>query len=534
MKPSDFGFPYEDWYPYQLQNAEAIVRADEKVSLLESPTGSGKSALAITAAKLMDADRTVILCSTKQLQRQYKSDFPEVAVMTGRNNYTCAVDPDFDCSEAPCRLEGFGCAESEKYLICPYYKAKADAVHAKIACLNTSFFLYEANYVGQFSNLDFLIVDEGDLLERSLLGFASIDLSKKSFQDCDIDLPEMRTVSEVRRWARKHLPLVTRRAMEAEGAAREDMSWLSEAVKLAGHKKRLRKLVDVDTSNWVLHKDMFGYSVQPLWASTFGEQYVLRHAKKILIMSATMPPPEVYARQLGIEGKVHYIEMPSFFPKENRPINYWPITKIKGNSLQPSQLNLICNAVDLILTAFPDEKILVDTTSYKLRDAILGRTRFSGRFITHNSGDGKFVSREEALRQFISTREPKVLISPSMGRGVDLRDDLCRVVIIIKLPFKSLGDPQVRSRMERDPDWYTASTADGLVQTTGRGMRHADDYVVSFLLDQQMSWFASRNGDFFPDWWKESVHKIDSLEEAVLPSQMQKGAAASSRFVCDQ
>jgi len=522
MKPSDLGFSYEDWYPHQLEVATSVANAEEKVSLYEAPCGNGKSLVAITAAKLIGADRTVILCSTKQLQRQYKADFSEVAVMTGRNNYTCTLDPDFDCSEAPCQLEGFGCAESEKHFICPYYRAKAEAVRAKIACLNTSFFLYEANYVGQFSNLDFLIVDEGDLLESALIGFASIDLSQKSFQACDIDLPEMNTVSDVRRWARKHLPQVTRRAMETEHAAREDMSWLREAVKLSGHKERLGKLAYIDASNWVLHKDIFGYSVQPLWANTFGEQYVLRHAKKVLIMSATMPPPEVYARQLGIKEKVHYIEMPSFFPKENRPINYWPVTKIKGNSLQPQQLNLICNAVDLILTAFPNEKILVDTTSYKLRDAILNRTRFLSRFITHNSGEGKFVSREESLQRFISTEEPKVLISPSMGRGVSLDDDLCRVILVIKLPFKSLGDPQVRSRMKQDPDWYTASTADGLVQITGRGVRNADDYCASFVIDENLSWFASHNSDFFPDWWKESVHKIGDLDEAVLPPQMKK------------
>ncbi len=92
----------------------------------------------------------------------------------------------------------------------------------------------------------------------------------------------------------------------------------------------------------------------------------------------------------------------------------------------------------------------------------------------------------------------------------------------MKRPFKSLGDPQGRARMKQDPDWYTASTADAIVQIGGRIIRSDTDYGVVFIIDGQFSWFASRNGKFFADWWKEAVVRIETLDQAVLPPQMRK------------
>jgi len=519
ITPKDLGLPYADWYPYQLETAKAVAETEEPVTLCEAPTGSGKSGVAIAAARLLRRQRSVVLCSTKQLQLQYQNSFPDIAVLWGRNNFQCALDPDLTCDEAPCSLEGFGCDEREKWEVCPYYRAKKKALASPIVVTNTSYFLCEANYVGRFSGLNFLVVDEGDLLERELLRFASIELSRRSFALSEIDLPNLKSVYEARRWARKALPKVTRQAEKARELAGSDSSWLKAAVRLKGQAKRLAKLSGIDPEKWVLQKTLFGYSIQPLWANSFGQDYVFRHADKVLIMSATMPPPGVYARQLGITQPVQYIEIPSFFPKENRPVNVWPIVKLKGAELRDYELNLVVNAVDLILQRFPNVKGLVHTVSYRLRDAILERTRFRERFISHNLGD-EYVDRSEALERFIESPEPKVLISPSMGRGVDLHDDLARFVIIVKLPFLDLSDLQVRTRMERDPEWYTAVTADEIVQACGRAVRHKDDFAVSFILDGQAEWFLPRNKSFFPAWWREAVYKIESLEEAVLPPQM--------------
>ena len=52
------------------------------------------------------------------------------------------------------------------------------------------------------------------------------------------------------------------------------------------------------------------------------------------------------------------------------------------------------------------------------------------RLITHDK-----ENKTEVIEKFIKSDEPLVLISPSMGEGVDLPGDLCRFQIIYKLPF---------------------------------------------------------------------------------------------------
>ncbi len=519
MTPRELGLPYDSWYPFQWENARAIAHAKEPITFCEVPTGGGKSLMAMAAAKLLGKPRTVILCTTKQLQQQYLRDFQGLAeIIFGRGNFRCAVDQDFTCDEAPCSIEGLGCSEEEKWQVCPYYRAKRRAVKAPIVITNTKYFLYETNYVGAFSGVDFLIVDEGDLLERELLSFASIELSKKSFSLCDEELPAVSSVYDARRWARRLLPKFTQRAMQAEADARADMSFLKRALRMRTNLKKLKQLSAVDPSKWVLQKTLFGYSIQPLWADSFAKNYVLRHADKVLIMSATLPPPEIYARLLGIDEPFQYIEAPCLFPLENRPINFWPVARLKGQELSEFQINRLVNAIDLILERFPREKGVVHTVSYKLRDAILRHSRYPSRFISHNDGQDS-LGREEALKRFLNTKEPRVLLSPSMERGVDLRDDSARFNIVSKFPFPSMGDPQVKARMKLDPDWYAAATADALVQSCGRSVRHKDDYSVTFILDGQ-EWFFRRYKRFFPVWFRDAVVKIKTLEEARLPPMM--------------
>jgi hypothetical protein len=78
---------------------------------------------------------------------------------------------------------------------------------------------------------------------------------------------------------------------------------------------------------------------------------------------------------------------------------------------------------------------------------------------------------------------------PPPPRGVDLPDDLCRFVVVAKAPFQSLGDKLVASRVYGSgmgAFWYKAICAQDLVQASGRGVRHKDDYCVTYLLDKQI------------------------------------------------
>jgi ATP-dependent DNA helicase DinG len=77
---------------------EAFARGKRFV-VIEAPTGSGKSGVAVTLAR--EASSAYLLTAQKLLQDQYGRDFPELALMKGRANYRCLVAPTH-AAAAPC------------------------------------------------------------------------------------------------------------------------------------------------------------------------------------------------------------------------------------------------------------------------------------------------------------------------------------------------------------------------------------------------------------------------------------------------
>jgi Rad3-related DNA helicase len=95
-----------------------------------------------------------------------------------------------------------------------------------------------------------------------------------------------------------------------------------------------------------------------------------------------------------------------------------------------------------------------------------------------------------------------------MDRGVDLPDDLCKCQVIAKVPYPNLGDKQVSARLHNTKDgklWYAAETARTIVQMCGRGVRHANDECVVYVLDSSfLRWYAQWQL-LLPVWFRQAI-----------------------------
>ena len=98
-------FPFSDARDNQIHVLNEICEAfnsDYKYFLLEAPTGFGKSAVGIATALTLGS--SYICTSTKDLQVQYKRDFPFVRIAKGMNNFACLIKEDliknnlYECS----------------------------------------------------------------------------------------------------------------------------------------------------------------------------------------------------------------------------------------------------------------------------------------------------------------------------------------------------------------------------------------------------------------------------------------------------
>eukprot|EP00915_Cephaloidophora_sp_WS-2016_P002372 GHVH01003165.1.p1 GENE.GHVH01003165.1~~GHVH01003165.1.p1 ORF type:complete len:130 (-),score=11.54 GHVH01003165.1:21-410(-) len=79
----------------------------------------------------------------------------------------------------------------------------------------------------------------------------------------------------------------------------------------------------------------------------------------------------------------------------------------------------------------------------------------------------------------------------SLSEGVDFKDDLCRLLVLVGVPFpppavKKLEILRIEMSAEKDPIKYSTMKAIRNVnQTLGRAVRHAKDWCMIVLADER-------------------------------------------------
>lgn len=199
------------------------------------------------------------------------------------------------------------------------------------------------------------------------------------------------------------------------------------------------------------------------------------------------------------------ISVPSTFSPDRRPIYVHPIVAMTRKTEDEAR-PLIAQAIEKVTARHPDDKILIHTVSYSLNRFIEDTLRQSDqlfRVVTYNAA----VEKQRAIDRYLS-QPGAIFLAPSLDRGIDLPGDDCRVIVVCKVPFPSLGDKQVSARMHSKggQSWYAVRTIRSLVQMTGRGMRSADDFCESYILDKMfIDSIWRRNRNLIPQWWADAL-----------------------------
>jgi len=534
--PRELGLPakFTEFRPVQIEALEKILASPKRWILLQAPTGTGKTLIAAALQKLTRKPM-LYTCVTKDLQDQFCKDFPYAVELKGRDNYKTAFYPKISCAlcmkskksprckwccppdcywEAPCER---GSKDYECLRECPYEVQKARALAAPLAVLNTAIFLNEANYVGGFSgNKHWIVFDEADLLEKELMSFIEVSVSPKLIEELGLQPPDRKTVEEA--WIewmnREAIPKVTERLKQLE----EEKDWktisldeLRELQELTRVKAKLEFFRhEMEATMWAnCTEDMENgpWVWKPVFVSRYAEKRLWRHGTRFLLMSATILEPKQFCRNLGIPYEdAEYIELPSIFPKENRPIYFVPSADMTHKQKEAEWPKLV-EALDTVLDLHPDEKTLVHSVSYALARYIYANSRHKDRMVIYNDTAG----RTGVLERYKESEDPLVIVAPSLERGIDLRDDLCRVVIIAKVPYRDLSDEQVRKRLYSARDgraWYSVDAVRTIVQMSGRGVRHDGDWAVTYILDAQFGRLYKEWKRAFPGWWREALKTI--------------------------
>ena len=510
-------FPFKTYRKGQkeaIEAARAAFKRGKRFVVLEAPTGSGKSAIAVTLAR--EATSAYVLTAQKLLQDQYLRDFPDLALMKGRSNYPCLVAPTH-AAAAPC-IAGRKFPECDD---CPYFNAKDTAMAASGTILNYAYYLAELNYSGGFGPRDLLILDEAHNAEAALMSFIQITLSDTAMMRVGIPerLPTAIDDLEYFDFAEDVIPLLSGRSREIERQVKKDnltgdlaLAQMQNKQYLDNQLKRLELLKysrDEDFVEWVVERGRGGdgqwISFKPVKVASFAEPLLFSFADRVLMLSATILDAPTYLRSLGIEpDEAEVIGVASDFPPENRPVFLRPVARLTWHNLEKDLPKLMKEIVDLF-EAHPFDKGVIHAHSYKIAGYIAKNLpkAYQKRLVTHYSSDG----RDAALEKHTTSREPTVLLTPSMTEGIDLADDLSRWQVICKIPYPYLGDPQVKRRKEIDAAWYDWRTCLTVVQAYGRSVRSADDFAVTYVLDADFPAFLKRQKKRLPGWFLKAVHE---------------------------
>lgn len=480
-----------------------VLSSDAKYNIISAPTGVGKTIIGMLLSH--HKQPSLYTVSTKMLQDQILSDFPEAVVLKGRSNYPCPRFEEFGVFADSCVKKG-----CEYEVECPYELAKSAAMQSKYRVFNLSYLLAETNLSrGVFSGQDTIIVDEADHLEQGLVDFISLDLGKRDqsvLSGYNLLEPEYYTKPETwKPWADQCITYLTKDINRYKAALSNTSSPPEELIKNYRRVKRLLAKMEIiskySDSTWLRYESGDKIIYKPTWLTpALSEQFLFRHADNWIFMSATFPEYSTYCRLLGIpQTETNYIDLPSPFPLENRPVYYNPVANMSYKT-QPAELPKMLSAIKTILNENPDVKGVIHATSYALTARLMGLN--SSRLLTHTPQD-----KEQVIEAFKRSDRPLVLVSPSIERGVSFDDDLARFVIIAKVPFQSTQDRIVSARLYSGTfgqDWYQADAAQRIVQMCGRGVRSNTDHCKSYILDSQFTRLIQKPR-LFPAWFKDAI-----------------------------
>jgi ATP-dependent DNA helicase DinG len=561
-----------------LVDIESAIKSGYRQIFLEAPTGFGKTPVAIAMARYLGSSH--ICTATKDLQTQYRRDFPFVVEVKGRGNFPCIVKEDMgldeSCDYGPCvkddgydciyktrlmdyRVEGEGTVRElvrldpfaeRKYIEkmrskskivelewkpCHYFHQKWIGARSSHTVYNYRYFLSDVFYAGTAQKRNLLVLDEAHQLESEVGDFRSFTIRKNMLPFLKMKMPENK-VEDIETWLDFCIELKERLfefAQKAEGIIeRSNQKVMTEPyteknlINALEQEATLNAVIDdmkANENNWIVSgvqrdqsNQLVKVTLMPLDVSGYFDS-ILDKGSVSLFMSATILSKDYLCKTAGLESdKVKFIRIQDSDFPVKNRLIHMENVAWLSAKTMAESLPKIVGAVDKIMSKHGDEKGIIHTTSYS-------QLQFIKDNISKENADrlietGSKLDRSEVLERHYSSKKPTVLISPSLHQGVDLKDDFSRFQIIVKVPYPDLTDKRIAKMKERDPKWYTWNTVLRLVQAYGRSVRSKDDFATTYMLDSSISFLLKNAQDIVPKWFTEAIVQSNVF----MPNEAQK------------
>jgi len=541
-------FPLPEYRQYQREAICSVLEAFNsgvKYVLLDAPTGSGKSAIGVAISQYFKT--AYWITNSKILMDQLVGDFgekgkhigklPPIIDLKGRNAYPCnfwqraladqslwnsspesqekllkftaLASQRLGCDRGQCKREN---KSKLPYCLCeggcPYFIQMYKAQAAKVCLMNYHSFLFQSSVVPNFGKRDFILLDEGHTSEDTLLQFIELRISDRHFATMKIRFPKLETVEEYIKYLSEIQleELIINKIKIAQLAldSKSEDEWKHLLLKY-------KILLEADPTQWVCiwEEVSSGASrtiiLKPIFVDAFVQEHLFSKADHVLLMSATLLSKRVICEALGIEvEQAKMLRLRCVFPKENRPLYFRPAGSMSYTK-KAATLPALVEDVEFICRFHKDDCGIIHTHTFEITKAILDTCDPDVRSRLLYQNDPEFGGNRQKMIEKHKRCSNSILIAPAMHEGLDLKDDLGRFQIICKVPYPAMTDPQIKARMELSQDYYNWKTACKLVQSSGRIIRHENDYGVTYVLDEDFKRFVEKNKKILPQWFIEAI-----------------------------
>lgn len=527
INPNSLSVPHPAWREHQYESYCTVRDSDNRHFILESPTGSGKSAV---ATALGHDTPVLILAATLGLLEQYQREY-NFTIIKGRQEYPCA-HPDkiaewrqdfgttptaFDCHFSPMHKCPFA-------VDCSYLAAKQRAIHAqRTACT----YKYAGLARWPRERKGILVCDEGHRAAEEILAFGEFRV----------------TSTHVRRYgvpnAIRFFPVTIRATMNQQLRGKLDdylSALLRNTSKFRGPQSpkavrgwrfhlRVKRLLEEElgmTDNWFLEAGPAaiktlkggqpGLILRPLDARSVAGR-LWGNKQKILLMSATIGDPDPLAHALGIDD-FDWRTTPHLIPVDKRPVHIVFRERMTKRNLdtRPGLYKAQATAIShFVLKQIPPEwRGIILTTSYKKIARLRENLQLGGRLWTAPNGAKGVTGRIEAFLK--DPRQGIICVDTvqGWGHGLDLRGDLGRFVVIAGVPFHVPNDPFNRARLKipgtlKYLRWIAYNAVPQMAGRVTRGVKDGNgEYYLNMAAIADGSALSPLALKHYSGWFKEA------------------------------
>jgi ATP-dependent DNA helicase DinG len=503
---------------------DAFLNKGKKNVILGAPTGVGKSIIGAVISECVNALTpeksdlaSIIAMGTNSLAVQYAESFDSLGEydyfrIMGASNYPCrymAAQPSATSVTADdCAYSKMHETEQQKYCGgCEYKHAKKMVNATSNLITNYTYFMISALASDHLKKRKLHIFDEAHTLNDWFCSYAeivvSVELIDKYIKElgdvngkCDNEIAGLimlkQKVSSAEIGENNYdqclkILLSIYVSIASTLGAQSEMLKGEDVVRSVKYAKMARKYTSIGSKI----SDMFDNDYEHVFDNTVPNTFTVKTifvGKMMaplltdynLFMSATITEQYAFEILELDKGETEIIQLDSVFPPENKPLFFIGKQALNYNTLKdPDTITTLKTQIRKVVEFYGEEKGLILVPSFYLGNQLSFGVRYTKVF-EHKAG----VNLSELISEFKKYKGSAVLVSPSIYEGLDFANDSARFQILVKSPYPSLGDKRIKYIADNYPKIYQEMTLLKIIQGTGRGVRHPEDYCSTFFLDQ--------------------------------------------------